>query len=114
MDLLYIDIIPSELVEIIVSYVELPDLDNLVNLVTIPINWSTIYFYHFGEYKRINYMEYKLKLSSTEYETINTYKCRFCPGNNINIQVKQSRRYDEAPTLLVSCLNCGRITKIAS
>jgi len=66
----YFNIIPSELAEIILSYVESLDLDNLINIITTPINWSTIYYYHFGEYRKINYNDYKTDLGLFELKSI--------------------------------------------
>jgi len=56
----YLDIIPSELTEIILSYVAPIDLEKLSKILTTNINWGTVYYYAYGEYRKIdNYSEYR-------------------------------------------------------
>jgi hypothetical protein len=63
---LYFNLFPSELDEIIISYLDEPtDIVMIKNEIVLPLNWTIISFYHFGKYKfessKIeydNYMKY--------------------------------------------------------
>jgi len=66
----YFNIIPSELTEIILSYVESLNLHVLYNIIITPVDWSTVYYYHFGDYKRIGFGEYELYLGLSELKNI--------------------------------------------
>jgi len=70
MDLIYFNLIPSELTEIIISYISSLDLSNFNNLVNIKLNYDTIYYYHFGIYKRVNQKDYILDLGLSEFKDI--------------------------------------------
>jgi hypothetical protein len=49
---LYFNLIPSELNEVIISYLDDPDdVRNIGYLIIIPINWGTISYYHLGKYR---------------------------------------------------------------
>src|SRR5665647_503828 len=70
MEKIYFNDIPSELTEIILSYVNSEDLDNLIKLLHVKINWGTIHLYRFGDYEQIDYSDYIRKVGSFEFKTI--------------------------------------------
>jgi hypothetical protein len=60
----YLNLIPSELTEIIISYLdELDDVKNIGNLIQSTINWGTISYYNLGKYKNLSYDDYLMILS---------------------------------------------------
>jgi len=61
----YFNLIPSELNNIIISYISFTDLKSLLNTFSLPnLNWSVIHDYHFNEYKSISLSDYLNKLST--------------------------------------------------
>ena len=63
----YFNLLPSEITEIILSYLDTSqDLENISVLLTASINWGTIYSYHFGTYKKLDYLEYLKIIELTE------------------------------------------------
>jgi len=69
---LYINIIPSELTEIILSYIDSNNIDNIASLLTQKINWNIVNYYNSGEYSKrsIDYSKYKIYLGLSEFRRI--------------------------------------------
>src|SRR5437763_11196871 len=59
----YFDLLPKEINEIIVSDLKYKDLLNLYTKAFSNINWSVVYFYRYGEYIKLEYESYILRLS---------------------------------------------------
>jgi len=66
----YLNLIPSELVEIILSYVNSSDLDNINILLDTKVNYGTVYYYHFDNYKNVGYTDYIKDLGLSELKEI--------------------------------------------
>jgi len=58
----YYNLIPSELNEIIVSYLFSDELKTLLNTFILHVNWNTVHLYHFNAYKSTSVSEYLIKL----------------------------------------------------
>lgn len=60
--------IPSEMKEIIVSYLESKDLEPLNYVIKVnTLNWGQVYQHRFGKYRKINYEEYILLVDLTTF-----------------------------------------------
>jgi Leucine-rich repeat (LRR) protein len=67
MDRLYLNIIPSELDEIIISYLNEPDdVKNIGELLEVQINWGTVSYLNLGKFYNINFAEYLRYLGITK------------------------------------------------
>jgi len=60
----YFDLVPSELNNIVISYLTPDSLEKLLSVFEIPnLNWSTINEYRFGIFKNVIYTEYLNNIS---------------------------------------------------
>jgi len=71
---IYFNIIPKELIEIIVSYLSWRELERLYYLLTLELNWGIIYLYRFGVYKNVGYSGYFKRLRTPQLFTMNELK----------------------------------------
>jgi len=91
------ELIPSELNNIIISYLEIDEIETLLNVFNIiNVNWNTIHVYHFGVYpsnrQQINKQEY---LSRLEAEIlINKLDLRFNVDDLLNLKLLNLYNYD--------------------
>lgn len=54
----YFEFTPVEIIEIIVAYLHVDDVENILPMIKYPLNWSDVYSHRFGEYRKIDYSEY--------------------------------------------------------
>lgn len=54
----YFELVPIEILEIIVAYLPADDVENFIEIPRYPLNWSDVYSHRYGEYRKINYSEY--------------------------------------------------------
>jgi len=55
----YLRLIPSELIEILISYLNYDDFNSLTYNYSFNLDWNIVFKYHFNYYKTINRKEYK-------------------------------------------------------
>ena len=56
----YLDELPKELHDIILSYVNSFDLDNFLSTIQRDINWPTIFYHKFGYYEPTEHVDFTL------------------------------------------------------
>lgn len=86
----YLQLIPTELIEITISFLEYADLINFTTLIPYPnlINWSTIHIYHFGSYTNVNKDKYM------SYLTIESLKNKLNPYTDCISLLSQEEIYN--------------------
>ena len=56
----YFQLIPPELIEILISYLSSDSLDSFIQCYSFnSLNWYIVFKYHFGYHKNVNMLEYK-------------------------------------------------------
>ena len=84
-----IDSLPNELIESIVYMLDNDSLNNFIlshfELIELTkLNWSTIFLYRFGKYKKVNYVEYYRYISIEKLKSI--WKLKHSIDELINLQ----------------------------
>ena len=64
----YLNIVPAEILELIVYQLNNDDLESIINLITMNLNWCRIYFYRFGHYKNITFDQYLRWISIEKFK----------------------------------------------
>ena len=54
----YLNVLPSEILELIVYQLNNDDLESLVKVIKGKVSWPRVNFYRFNEYKNITFDEY--------------------------------------------------------
>jgi len=74
----YFDIINTDVLNIIVSYLDIDTLEIFYNEYNLKLNWDTIYLYQFNTYKNVDYFDYMKHLG------LRVLKKEFVLNVNIN------------------------------